>query len=1159
MQTREQALNSKDVSAAQAGRVDATWQSILSQDVICSASILVDSTSPSPAALFTSQSARSGEEHQVTEALAIVVRDVNDQTARQLCHVARHADSEGGWQLIPLFPDIVPVEVVAATPYATASSSQPIQALFTDGQALYSTALQPGERTWMSPQKVGGQAVSNLRIAYTPLGGMVVYGKTADDNLFVAYQPTMGGAFVATPCNLNHHLASSDFHLCMLDESNWTLAVNANGNPVLYTGMLGATEYASTAFPASFQGTIRKVIFGYWNAQQNALMFLFAAADGSLQVWAENSSNSAARAQPVPNGKIVNATGYIDDNGGLHVYGVDEARTLWVIHQRADLPWDENGLPLWTPAIPLRKDVAALTSDMTQTAEPTLLAFAAADYSMHLHTQDSVSGLWRRVPVLQSSAKAFEVVRFRTEVQITDGWGNPIPFHPVTLKVEAEGSVLDIDLAGKTYRLGRATETPLTADAHGKVTFAVLASAGLSSPKLVLDAPGLDAPMQVVPGQSLHTYLSGKGTLNPTNPGGPLPVFDAAGSTLISAHVGGKALAPGLAGQGQLAATAASAIRQTAALGDGKNTEIVGYAGSLRPGASRFEVFDSRQQLNERLTQLAGGIEPEDFWGDLGKWASDLWEGIKNGVIKLADFVVDAAEKVANLTIEIGDYIKEGIKLAINGIEKAVHFIEGVFNAIAAGIEEVIDWLKALFDFAAIWRTKRALQQALVKTPAYTKSLAGLGRKLADGWFAGQKASVNGVFDREIQKFRGKQFNDLASWCQPGSGNGSGTIVKGLGVDDIKSNVHHNWLQSKIPSSVTLQSQRTSAATDGQDAWAAFVAQLSETGGDLLAAAQHFRDAISDTVQHPGQIGSLAVVDLLQMIQSLVDAGLSLCDALVDGFIALAEDVLDALAALLNQELDLGIFNIVWDWIADLAGATGDDRKLTVAALLSLLAAFPATVIYKLIEGVDTEPFPDGQLPLPISAQAGMSGTPRACRIVAAILRMLTALPAAISEALGPATPGLLSAGSLTLSMLVWGLNNGYPELSMIEWGIAGTLGSQVVWVAPLAYFVMKAKLTELREEYPNEIYDGSLLVFALYGLVAMIYGAYEDAVSPRTPESVVAGVLLPLPSMFPLLLNSTGERESEFAPLFLAADMILVEFGYIGGGGAQLIDAIAS
>ena len=36
----------------------------------------------------------------------------------------------------------------------------------------------------------------------------------------------------------------------------------------------------------------------------------------------------------------------------------------------------------------------------------------------------------------------------------------------------------------------------------------------------------------------IHTYLSGQGTLNPTNRNGPLPVFDANGDTLTAARVG---------------------------------------------------------------------------------------------------------------------------------------------------------------------------------------------------------------------------------------------------------------------------------------------------------------------------------------------------------------------------------------------------------------------------------------------------------------------------------------------------------------------------------------------------------------------------------------------------------------------------------------------
>ena len=43
-------------------------------------------------------------------------------------------------------------------------------------------------------------------------------------------------------------------------------------------------------------------------------------------------------------------------------------------------------------------------------------------------------------------------------------------------------------------------------------------------------------------------------------------------------------------------------------------------------------------------------------------------------------------------------------------LEDAAQLTVGVFKAIAAAVEDVNDWLKALFDFAAIWNTKMALE-----------------------------------------------------------------------------------------------------------------------------------------------------------------------------------------------------------------------------------------------------------------------------------------------------------------------------------------------------------------------------------------------------------------------------------------------------------------
>ena len=80
--------------------------------------------------------------------------------------------------------------------------------------------------------------------------------------------------------------------------------------------------------------------------------------------------------------------------------------------------------------------------------------------------------------------------------------------------------------------------------------------------------------------------------------------------------------------------------------------------------------------------------------------------------------------------------------------------------------------------------------------------------------------------------------------------------------------------------------------------------------------------------------------------------------------------------------------------MAKLAGYP-NDSKLSVAALISLLGAFPCTLIFKLIAGVDREPFPDGRIPLPKARATAVSSVdmPWQCHVTADSLQILQFWP----------------------------------------------------------------------------------------------------------------------------------------------------------------------
>ncbi|HYH07908.1 MAG TPA: hypothetical protein VEK11_12695 [Thermoanaerobaculia bacterium] len=1127
------------------GSVRAVWKGVLSQDVITTTTIPVDSLSPSPVAVFTNPASGGVRGNAAAEALAIV----NTGRGRQLCHVARDADADAGWRATPLFGGQAAEQVAAGVAYAGTSEAAVCGFFALDNQ-LYFTSLGADGALWAQPKAAGSSAARRLRVAYSPQGRLVVYGATAAGNLMTAYQPQVGGAFVTSECAVDGALSGGDFQLCLTDEQSWTIAAIANGKPVLITGVLGAAQRASAGPAPGLNEEMKHVALGYWNSAQNTLMFLLVDKDSSLRAWSQSQTTNQARVQPIPNSSVAHATGHVGEDGSLHVYAVDADERLWVLHQSPSRPWSDDGSPNWAPLLALDRGVARVVSDMNPTAEPSLFALAAGDFSLRLHARDETSRLWQSHEILQSSAKAFEVARFRTEISIIDGNGVALPKHSVRVATEGGASSVDVWAAGAVHRVDEKGLT-LQTDALGKLTLAVMASEGLSCPRLVIGSESMSSPITVDPAGETHRYLAGEGTLHPTNPGGALPVFDASGRTLAAATVGGKPLAPG-ASDATMAAAAAQAIRGAASIGSGRPT-VHAFAGSLQKHAPAFHAFHSAEQLHAHRMK-AGLTAPELGAIDWGALAGDIFEGIRNGVIAISEFVVDVANKTVDLVLKIAKWTEKVARLAFDGIEKIASFIAGVFHAVEAAVEKVVDWLKALFDFGAIWRTKMAIEEGLLGVPEYVRQLALSNQKRADRWFAEKKVEVDKAFAELKARYDGKKFEDSPNWQKPGAPSPS-PLAGNASPADFTSNTHHNWLQDKVASYAPDKLDVTDESQN--EPWTAFAEHLHAAGDEFTGALEKFKDAFLSVIQNPSSFSTVAVPCLIDAAGLLVKALLDACDAAVDALAGLAVTAMDALKALLEAELPIPFLRTLFQWLAEQAGYP-HDGKLTAAALISLAAAFPATLIYKLMHGVNAEPFPNGRFP---RLQQGMLGVtmPKVCREIACIVGMVSVIPSAAGDILGEAKPTWMTILGLGFTAAVWVLENGYPELTALQWASVSAVAANLLWIAPAAYFVLETENAVLLDKIKAVKSDALSVGFSLYGAFSLTMGILVDTTTKVPLGQGIANILQPLPSLFSFLGLRAMRNNPAVAPYAIAAKVLVDFVGTVGGGAEKLVSVMKS
>jgi len=124
------ARSSAAKSSAAKGPLTLQSNSVLSQDVVTSASILVDSTSAAPVAPFTNPV--SGH----AEALAVV--------NKQICHVTRDLSNESGWRAVPLFGGTAATQVVAGIAYQAT-----VYGFFVDGAGQLQSSMLGADGKWI--------------------------------------------------------------------------------------------------------------------------------------------------------------------------------------------------------------------------------------------------------------------------------------------------------------------------------------------------------------------------------------------------------------------------------------------------------------------------------------------------------------------------------------------------------------------------------------------------------------------------------------------------------------------------------------------------------------------------------------------------------------------------------------------------------------------------------------------------------------------------------------------------------------------------------------------------------------------------------------------------------------------------------------------------
>jgi hypothetical protein len=1120
----------------------ATSDCSLSRDLMATEGIVVDSP---PADLANASSIAAFANPSSKDFEALVLTTIAGGPARQLAHV-RRSQNETGWQLAPLAGAPVANEVCAGR-----AADKNIYAFYQDGKAFYSTKFDG--TSWGAAETLASTVVSNLRVAYTPLTqSLVVYGTDAKGDLVITSKDSTGATVGPTTFTIkNLSLAGGDFALVMTSQTSFELMVNNGGSASWIQG----DTVAGVQPPVDMRGfgiQVQQVVTGCWNPTPNANLVMFLLVDNDQQIHFTQGTSSDGKVVPMPYAKVSRAVGYQDSSGMLHLYSLDANDQLSVTHQTG---WS-SGSVNWSPVLPLAPGITALATDILQTDAPAIFALDGQS-NLRLHRQNANTRHWRSGLVQQTSTEVYDAVRWRTEVLVSDANGAPAPGVPVTVKLADGDPTVDIVIAGTCYTIEPDKPCRLTTDQAGRLTFATTSTTGLATSSFVITPEGSATPHNIYPAQPLHTYLSGSGTLNPANPGGALPVLDGSGTTIAAAMIRdpttglstGVALAPQAAKNPQLAQAAEQAIQQLAQvalkkMNGGQSPSTAGSGGShafvvtpLPADASGNTNSDS-----DDSNDITDSIK--DFFGD-------IFEGIRNGVILILSPVIDAIHDVVSFTMSVVNGIAGTVKLVIDGLETAAHVIIGVFKSIGADIEKAIDWLKAIFDFAAIWRTKMAVQAAINAFGPWVQQMLAIDRSKMDNWFQAQEADVKNFFSGYAASGNATNFSGIGGWQDPSGGTTNTTPIPGTSVSpsSVSNNVHHNWAQDKM-STYSPGTTPVPPASGVGDQWTSLSNTVNGTSGtDFQAGLTKLQDSLK-TLIDPSSMGGASINDFLQAIGCFIVAALKFADDLCDDVFDLASLVVNLMSESFSQPLNLGFINTLWAWIAKAAGYP-QDTELNFVALASLLTAFPVTVIYKLAHD-GKEPFPAESSPQGQSFRSFAIETtsPRWLnREVAGTIQILAFIPALLGIIAGAKKPWWFACVGIGMSIAIWVTWNGLPDLTTADWagGITAVAANLLVLI-PVGIIISTSSQSLAPAGAMEQIATAGCVVTSLAGIILLVAAGLrlKDA---ATKNEGWSQILVSIPSAMSFL-QAPAIRNITYVQ---ALSVLFAAVGYFIGGVLEM------
>jgi hypothetical protein len=389
--------------------------------------------------------------------------------------------------------------------------------------------------------------------------------------------------------------------------------------------------------------------------------------------------------------------------------------------------------------------------------------------------------------------------------------------------------------------------------------------------------------------------------------------------------------------------------------------ELVPWSFTVRNGRATFSELTPAGAAALRASLSGDALVAADL-GGFFDWLGDIAEAFVNAVASAITYVVEpianAIRATINCVIDGVTYVFEGV---IATIERAFQVAESIFTAVGVFFEKLFSFAAWLLSDAIgdIWNTKRQFETLINQSFGSLTTIAQNGENASADFFTKLKTTVAAQFDLAISSVGSDTF-DVDSLGLTRASPAGVTSTPSSVLDFLsESAVTINWLFDKV-TSLGMSSFAPSLSTSLSQTFLDQVVTNVENAaaavqGDIAAVQGHFASIAGD----PASLMAATLQTVLEAAKAVVLAVIDIMDAVVKSLFDFAMQFL-AFAKTNLFDVKIGGFLLgpLYDLFQPIPDAEHPYEELTLTRFVALVAAFPATVLYRLIEG--TAPFASG-------------------------------------------------------------------------------------------------------------------------------------------------------------------------------------------------------